>query len=59
MHKLHMYHGVALLSGRAYHSLQVGLLLLPVYKPALSARLIGSESVCVCVHTCDVENKGA
>ena len=24
-------------------------LLLPVYKPALSARLIGSESVCVCV----------
>ena len=49
MHKLHMHHGVALLSGRAYHSLQVGLLLLPVYKPALSARLIGSESVCVCM----------
>ena len=28
---------------------------LRIYKPALSVRLIGSESVCTCVCACDVE----
>ena len=34
---------------------KIDVLLLPIYKPALSARLIGPECVCACA----VENKGA